>query len=364
MDNKNSITITNSQFALLLVTSMIGTGLFSLPNDVLKYAKQDGWMSCIFGSIYPIIMVLIASYLCKKHPNENIYMLSHRCFGKIIGTILNAIFTLYFLVIGSAIADGMINILKIHAVPFLISPKMLPVFLIVPAFISFKGLKTVSRVSEIISYSTAFLFIVPLISLKSGSINNLMPVFGSGALNIIKSSKDTAMAYTGIEIVLLFYPFIHTKEKITKTSIIGVIITAIIYTWFTFITIYYLGVDIIPKFIWSGLTIIHPLAISVINNSKSIFIIFWAAIMFKCISIFYYSIIFSFNQIFNKISIKAYAIILYPLTTILAFKFGPPIIRSYILDKILSKFVIFNLLYALSIALILTVKDKNKHYQN
>lgn len=361
MDNKNNITITNSQFALLLVSSMIGTGLFSLPNDVLKYAKQDGWMSCILGAIYPIIMVLISSYLCKKYPNENIYILSHRCFGKIIGTVLNVIFMLYFLIIGSAIADGMVNILKIHTVPFLISSKMLPIFMIVPAFIAFKGLKTVSRVSELISYSTSFLFLIPLIALKSGSINNLMPFFGSGALNIIKASKDTAMAYTGIEVILLFYPFIQTKEKIIKTSLASVIITSIIYTWFTFITIYYLGIDIIPKFIWSGLTIIHPLAITIINNSKSIFMIFWAAIMFKCISLFYYSIIFSFNQVFNKFSIKSYAIILYPFTVILAFKFGPPIIRGYILDKILSKFVIFNLIYALSIAIIIAIKDKKKY---
>lgn len=360
MDNKK--TISDSQFVILLISSMIGVGIFSLPNDVLKYAKQDGWMTCVVGALYPLIIVLIASYICKLRPDENIYILSKQAFGKFIGTILNITFTLYFLLAGTAIASGMNNVLKIHIVPFLSSSKLLIVFFIPPAFVAYKGLKTVSRISEIVFYLTAILLFVPFAAIRSGLIYNIMPVFGSGMVNIIKSSKDTAFAYTGIEVIFILYPFLKNNKKITQNSIIGVAITSLIYTWFTFITIYYLGIDIIPKFIWSTLTVTHPLAISIINNFKAIFMVLWTAIMFKIIAIFYYGFSFSLNELFKKISRETYIFLTYPLFLYFALKYGNPTSRGYFLDKIMPVYVIFNILYSLSIAVIITIKDgKNKN---
>lgn len=355
MEKKNNIT--NSQLIILLITSMVGTGIFSLPNDVLKYAKQDGWISCIIGSIYPFLIIFTCCYICNLSPNENIYTLSKQCFGKFIGTILNIVFALYFLIIGAAIADGMTNILKVHALPFLTSSKILIVFLFAPAFVAYKGLNTISRVSEIIFYITLILFFIPFGAIKSGSLHNIFPILGSGITNIIIASKDTAMAYTGIEAIFLLYPFVKNKNKITKNSIIGVSITTLIYTSFTFITIYYLGIDIIPKFIWSALLITNPLAISIINNFRSLFIILWTSIMFKIIALFYYCLIYSLNQLFNKVSISMYTFLMYPLFTFLALTYGPPVVRANIIDKILPTYVIFNILYPLSIAIIKTIKN-------
>lgn len=361
MENKKSTNfITNSQFIILIISSMVGVGIFSLPNDVLKYAKQDGWMTCIVGAIYPIIIVLIGSYLCKLRPDENIYILSKKAFGKYAGTLFNIIFSLYFLLAGTAIASGMNNVLIIHIAPFLTSSKLLLVFFIPPAFVAYKGLRTVSSLSEIVFYLTAILFLVPFAAIKTGLIYNVMPIFGSGFVNILKSSKDTAFAYTGIEVIFILYPFLKNNKKILKNSIIGVMITVLIYTWFTFITIYYLGIDIIPKFIWSTLTVTHPLAISIINNFKSIFMVLWTAIMFKIISIFYYGFSFSLNQLFKKIPIQTYIFLSYPLFLYFALKYGNPTSRGYFLDKIMPAYVVFNILYSLSIAVIITIKDGKK----
>lgn len=360
MERKNNKSITDSQFVILLISSMIGVGIFSLPNDVLKYAKQDGWMCCVLGAFYPLLIVLIASYLCKLRPNENIFTLSTQCFGRLIGNIFNIIFTLYFLLAGTAIASGMNNVLKIHIVPFLSSSKLLAVFFIPPAFIAYKGLKTVSRISEIVFYLTLVLFFVPVAAINSGLIYNIMPIFGSGFMNIVKSSKDTAFAYTGIEIIFILYPLLQNNNKIIKNSLKGVGITVIIYTYFTFITIYYLGIDIIPKFIWSTLTVTHPLAISIINNFKSIFMVLWTAIMFRIIGIFYYGFSFSLNELYKKLPRELYIFLSYPLFLYFALKYGNPTSRGYFLDKIMPIYVIFNVMYSSSIAVIITIKDGKK----
>jgi spore germination protein len=110
-------------------------------DSLVKTAKQDGWICCILGAIYPLYMVFIASYLCKKSPKENILTLSKKCLGKILGTTLNIVFIGFFLLIGSAVASGISTLLKIYMVTFLNNYQFLLMFFLIPAFIAYKVLK-------------------------------------------------------------------------------------------------------------------------------------------------------------------------------------------------------------------------------
>lgn len=51
-------------------------------------------------------------------------------------------------------------------------------------------------------------------SLKNANITNIQPVLGVGVKNIIKGVKETAISYSGFEILLIFYPFINRNVKI------------------------------------------------------------------------------------------------------------------------------------------------------
>ena len=116
MKNNRDNELTEMQFTLILIGSMMGVGILSLPNDVIKIAKQDGWISVLLGSIYPLYIVFIASYLGKNYPKENMLILSKKFFGKILGNILNLIFILYFVIISTKVAADVSNVLHIYMV--------------------------------------------------------------------------------------------------------------------------------------------------------------------------------------------------------------------------------------------------------
>lgn len=80
-----------------------------------------------------------------------------------------------------------------------------------------------------------------------GSLLNIEPVFGNGIVNIGKSSLDSTYQYAGMEIYLLIYPYVLGNINKQKLAYKAAFITALIYTWITFVTIYSLGIDIIPK---------------------------------------------------------------------------------------------------------------------
>ncbi|KZL89545.1 GerAB/ArcD/ProY family transporter [Clostridium magnum] len=360
MDKYEDSYITPSQLTLILVGSMIGIGVLTLPLGVIKDAKQDGWMSSILGTVYAMYFILLAQYMHKKFPEQNILILSEKYCGKFLGTIFNLIFLMFFLLLLTEAAAGGANMLMIYMTPFLSRQKILITMLLIPAFVAYKGIKTVARMNEVIFYSTLIVFFIPIAALKEGSILNIMPVFGSGIINIIKSTKETMLSYNGVEILLLIYPFFKDNKKIKKCGIVSTVITSIIYTWFVFSAIFYLGIDIIPKFLWPIITVTEAVTIPIINSFRYIFMSLWTLIIFRLSSNSYYTFTFGLNQISKSVSRKSFVLLMYPLIFYLSTLYQNPTIRRSFVDKIIPIYSLYNVIYVGIIALLITIRKGEK----
>ncbi len=357
MTKENNKLITPSQLTLILVGNTIGLGLLTLPNAVISTAKQDGWICCILGAAYPIYLVCLASYMCKKFPNENILILSKKCFGNIFGNILNFIFISFFLFVVTETASGISNVLRIYMTPFLTNYKTLSIVILIPIFIVYKGIKPLGRMNEVIFYLTLILVLFPIGALKGGNYLNLKPVFQSGVINILKGSKETAFAYGGIEILFLIYPFLNHKEKVKKCGLTAIAIYMPIYIYFVITTIFYLGIDISPKFLWPVVTITESILIPIINSFRYLFMVLWTISILKIMSNSYFAITLGLNQIIKKIDRKTFVFLMYPVIFYLSSKYGNSTTRSIIIDKITPLHVLFNLIYISSIALLIKIRN-------
>lgn len=352
--------LTSSQLTLILVGSMIGISALTLPRDLLKTAQQDGWISCILGTVYPLYFTLIAKYLHKRFPAENILMLSKRYCGKFLGSILNLIFVLFFLLILTEVAAGISDILGTYMVPFLSRNKLIISVLLPPAFVSYKGIKTLARLNEVIFYTALIILLLSIAALKEGHLFNITPVFGSGVINLIKSTKETILSYAGIEILLIIYPFFKDNKKIKSAGIKSTVFVSSVYTWVTFITIFYLGIDIIPKFIWPVIQVAESITIPVITSFRYIFMSLWTMIMFRVLANFYYAFAFGLSELITCVNRKSIVILTYPLIFYLATKYRNPIIRSAFLEKSVPKYALYNVLYVALIAILMEInKDRN-----
>ncbi len=84
MENKSNNVLTTNQTMLMIVGSMIGIGILSLPANLTKIAENNGWIGVIIGSLYPFHMVLCAILIFKdnSYHNTNIVEISKNYFGK------------------------------------------------------------------------------------------------------------------------------------------------------------------------------------------------------------------------------------------------------------------------------------------
>jgi len=361
MNKTQNTFLTPSQFIFMLKSAIIGIELMHLPSNVIKIAKQDSWISCILGTIYPLYVVIIANYSCKKFPKDNILTLSKKCFGNFLGTILNIVFISFFLFVLTSSFSGYVNLFEVYSTPFLKSYQIILTTLIPIAYIAYKGIKPLGRLNEVGFYLTVGLIILPVAVFAYGSFLNLMPVFGSGLTNILKGSKETIFSMSGMEIIFLIYPFLQDNKKLLKCGIGATAIIGFIYTWAIFATVYYLGVETPPKYLWPILTLVDSVHIPIINSFRFIFISLWSLVEFKCLATYYFAVSYGLNQLVKKVPAEAFVLILYPVIIAITMLYESPTKRIEYTYKLTVIYVIFTLTYISAIAILIHFKKDDSY---
>ncbi len=187
MNNKEDA-LTESQLTFMVIGSLIGITLLSLPLDPIKIAKQDAWIAAFLGMIYPTYVVFIAIYI-RKNTLKKYSRFKQKIYGKILGNIIKFNIFIIFFLIATDVAAGINNVLRNYMASFLSSWNILTLLFLVAAYTVYEGTKTVGKLNEILFYLTFIVFLIPVFSIKKADILNLQPVLGGGVKNIIKATK-------------------------------------------------------------------------------------------------------------------------------------------------------------------------------
>jgi spore germination protein len=361
MNKAENNLLSPNQFSMLVIFSSVAIGILSIPNSVVIIAKQDGWISVFLGGIYPAYVVICAIYLARNHPNENILVLNKKIFGKILGGILNIIQLFIFIFQAVSEISGISNFLTVYIIDFLPKFRVMFLFSALAAFCAYKGLKSLGRISEIVFYMMMLSAVIGILALIKGSFLNVMPVFDSGYINILKGIKGTAFAYSGIEIVLLLYPFINDKNKLKSACVKSVALICSGYTWVTFATIFYLGHRVIPKARWSSLFIIESLRLPIINNFRIIVMYIWIFVSITAIALDFYACELVIKDLFSKLKRNIFYFLLVPVMFYISTLLDEEVKRREIVDDIVVKILIFNVFYILLMVLLVHFKKEKAH---
>lgn len=348
--------LTPIEFTYILVGTIVGVSVFNMPNAVVEVSKQDSWISTIIGAVYPLYLVFIGSYICKKKPKDSILLLSRQHFGKFAGNIFNIMFMMHFVYFVASITSNLVNVLQVYAVSFIMPEKLVFFIILISAYAASKGLKVLGKINVYFFYLTIILVLTSINALKDGSILNIQPVFGLGAGNILKSVQQTINAYAGMEFLFIIYPYAKDKKTVIPSAVKSVLWVMLIYVWVVFITIYYMGVDIVPKTFWSFVTVSESVQIPIINNFRFIFMALWTIVTFRTIANDYFAVSYILNDI-TGLDIKKICIYIYPFMVYLALRFPNEVVRRKVADTVIPWITIFDIAYVTIIALLMMIKS-------
>lgn len=356
--NRNNV-LTTSQTVFIIVGSMLGIGILSLPADLAKIAHNDGWIGVVIGSVYPFYMVICALIIFKDSPYQdtNIIQISKSYFGNILGSLLALVFSFQFLAYIIITSTNMSNMLRVYLILFLEQYRLAIPILGISIYTASKGIKTLGRINEIIFYSSVPLILITVLALKQGSILNIKPILGTPISSILKASVEPIYSFVGIEIIFLIVPLMKDKNKMKGSFLKAIFIIIYIYIWLSFISIYYLGADIAQNLYWPTLSLMETISIPGISNFKFVFMFLWSSVVFKTISNQNYFFYYSLSNIFKKINANIFYILVFLFCIISVSRLDSFILIKKI-NKIISVFyLIFNLIFITIITIITLIKN-------
>ena len=262
MNNK----VSKIQIGMFLVLIMCSLYLGLSDIILLRKSGNEVLISMIVGSLIGIIPVLMYLKINSHLDALNIYEKNKVMFGKVIGNIINVLMIIIYIIM---------LVIALRAIAVFVTSKYLqntPFYLITTLIvitcliISFKGLETLSRVSQIcFILSLIFMIIIETFLFQYIEIDNILPVFIGDCLTNVLNGAIYHAATTSLLTMLLLTiskSQIKDQEKYNKTIIIFYVIASLTLLIVMFFVISCLGYDMAKLFRYPEYILLKKIGIS------------------------------------------------------------------------------------------------------
>lgn len=284
--NNNFISL--RQLQVLLILDIFGMGITILPRRVTEIAGQDGWFLILVGLVFALVCLWIINCVARLYPNDNFVEYSCKILGKPLGLIVSCGFILKIIlnlafdvrIFGEIIKETILFNTPFWVIAF--------IMLLIGSYAGSKGFETRARISEIL----VFVVFIPLIfvfsiALFDTDFTNLKPVFENITLDTsIKGGYYTFFYFSGIEFILLSYPYLKDKSKIMKSTLLATTLAGIIILLISTLTIARFGKYDIVHQMWPVLEIMDTINLpgSFIERQDALIMSFWIISIFMIVT--------------------------------------------------------------------------------
>ena len=239
-------------------------------NYILKYAKQDSYLSMIVGSILGLLPVVVYLYIIKDKKEQSLKEYLQTKAGKIIGTLVWIFMFFFTLLFTSYVFQEFTHFIQIEYLSKTPRIFILFAFLLPLLYLVKKGIKVIGEVSTILFYFSIILLLITCSSLIfQVDFENLLPIFEH-----TNQVLDTSFIYVGFNVLPLFF---LTNLPFEKNTNYGKMITSIyflnmiILTVTTFLTVTILGIHLASTYIYPEFHLLKQVSvIGVLGHLESI----------------------------------------------------------------------------------------------
>ncbi|WP_255361649.1 GerAB/ArcD/ProY family transporter [Candidatus Frackibacter sp. WG13] len=294
---------------------MLSTLTLYFPSIIIKYAKQNSWLSAIIATFLTLISGYIITKLDVRFPNKTIVGYSPLIAGKILGNIISLIYIIFFISVNAVIIRELTAILNgifLSETPILIISISIA---IVTASAVRNGIEVISRVNELIFPSILligiilFFFITPELDLS-----NFKPILADGLKPILKGSYLLWLFLSEIIILTIIIPTVKQPQKSFKSVSTSIIVLGIMFMATIFEIIGLFGIYEADNFVLPLLSVVRYIeAFEFIARIDPFIVIIWLGAGFMKVIVFYYCSSISTAEFFN---LKSYKPVILPLGVI------------------------------------------------
>lgn len=243
MKNKINCLQYNTMLIIIMVSSFMGIGIYSL----VRAAGIDAYITILLGVIVGIPALLLFLYIASYEPDLSFPQKMEKLYGQKIGKVVSIISAIFIFIFANNYMFNLINFIVSQFLPE--TPLMIVgiIFAILMIYTNHKGLETISRVSLVLLSINIILFAIGFIGLiPSIDTDNLKPFLEFG----IGRPLQATFYYFTLMVMPMFALLIVPKNKVTKPEkfnrsfVFGYLFSSLFIFGFCIITLGILGIHL------------------------------------------------------------------------------------------------------------------------
>mgnify|MGYP000855194560 FL=1 len=226
--SEKKVQISPIQLFFLIATTVLTTVDIFVPAFVAQEAKNDSWISALLSGAVSFLFVWVQLKLYSRYKGSTLIEICKKAAGKLFGTIIGLLYTVYFVLISVYVSAEMGQSLKTAFMP--LTPTW--VFVVVPILISAyavgRDIEVIARINEIIfPFGIAALLLLYLTNMGELDLKFFLPVLKDGFIPPLRSGL-VILGWAGEVIVIMqLLPHINKQEKINKFVFYGNLVVAL-----------------------------------------------------------------------------------------------------------------------------------------
>lgn len=294
----NQLSLT--QFIFTIYKTQIGIGVLTLPRDLMDQADTDGWISLLIGWVLSILLSIIIIKTMEKHPNDTLFDLMPRYFGKWLGRGINLVWILYSLTSASIVMITSIHVMQVWILPNTKQYILIMLFIIPIYVITRHGIKVIGRFGEFVYLFTLWMLYSLFFTLEDADWLNLIPIAKSGWMPIFTAVKSTLLSFLGFELAYILYPFLKDKKSAVKGVIIANGLSLLVYLIATILCYVKFSPEEVKQFVWPTLLLLKVVSFPFLERWEIVFLSIYLFVLFMTIIPYLYTALLGSTQWLGK----------------------------------------------------------------
>lgn len=294
--------ITTIQVVAVIVSTIIGIGILSIPRYMAEAGDSGAPLVSASGVPVAFLGCLFTAVLCRKFPNETLFVFSRKLLGTGLADMFTVLISLFF-----AFSAG-ITMRQFGEVCVAVIYKKTPIEVVILLMLILVAL-SIRR--NIVKFTYVHIFYLPFIllsvlgitfvAMKNIDALNLLPITGN-YITISSFSKGmltSAALYQGTFVLTLLVPFMKKPRQVLKAGSAALFIIGFIYGMIVCVTLGMFGAQETKLLSYPTLEAARSIAIGggLLERFDALFIIVWVISIFTTIFTNYYLAAYSLQQV-------------------------------------------------------------------
>jgi spore germination protein KB len=288
--------ISSGQMGVMLFFAIVATAVLTVPGITGKYAKNDLWLSPIWGSLVGYLTVFVAYRLHKFYPKQSIIQYSESIVGRVPGKMIGFLVIVFYLHLTGLIVRSYAEFIVGNYLILTPISVVIISMVVINAMTVRGGVEVLGRAAQL--FLPVFLFpilFMPLL-IPDMKLEFLFPFLEHGLTPSLMGAILPQAWFSEMFLMTFLLPLVTDGEKGMRSGLISVLGLTMLLTLINLFILLVLGKQA-EDFLYPVMIVFRYISVAdFLENLESVVMAIWVLGAFLKISVFYYATVLGTSQ--------------------------------------------------------------------